>query len=132
MSAQAPTAPSGPVAITSCDDLKERGGYGMGNLTVLGGHAYHFFKLTVVDNGKVAADSLTYQIDFDTSRYVIGDKATFAPGQPVTHTLRDHGSDVVAGKRPGGSGPTVCTLLAAHFTDGTSWVAPSPAPSAAP
>jgi hypothetical protein len=122
--APAPSAtPAGPVSIESCDVQTARSGFGMGNVTVFG-KGYNFFKIAFTNHGAVTADQLKFQIDFGASRIVIGDSGTFAPNAPTTHTLRDRGSSVVASARPGGSGPTVCSVTYAHFTDGTTYTAP--------
>jgi hypothetical protein len=117
------STPTGPISIESCDVQTARSGFGMGNVTVFG-KGYNFFKIAFTNQTKVPADQLTFQIDFNASRIVIGDVGTFAPGVPTTHTLRDRGSSVVASARPGGTGPTACSVIAAHFTDGTSFTAP--------
>jgi hypothetical protein len=70
---------------------------------------------------------LKFQIDFGASRIVIGDVGTFVPAVQTTHTLRDRGSSVVPSARPGGTGPTVCSVIFAHFTDGTTYAAPDAA-----
>jgi hypothetical protein len=122
-----------PVRIDSCDVKKLNSQTGIGNLFV-NGKAYNFFNVTFTNTAAVAAKRIVFQIDFDKSRYVVGDDGTYAPGDQVTHHLRDHGSDVQASARPGGGGPTQCSVVMVTFVDGTSWnspaaQAPSPSPS---
>jgi len=128
-----PAAPqsAGPIRIDSCNVKKLYSQTGFGSLYV-NGKGYNFFNISFTNTASVAAKRVVFQIEFDTSRYVVGDAGTFAPGEQVTHHLRDHGSDVQAFARPGGSGPTACSVLSASFSDGTTWsapAAPSPAPS---
>lgn len=115
-----PSVPAGPIAVTSCDVVKQNSQLGTNNL-FMNGKAFNFFKVGFVNNGNATADRIVFQIDFDKSRYVVGDKGTYGPGNSVTHTYRDHGSDVTASARPAGTTGTVCTVLSAHFTDGTTW-----------
>ncbi len=97
----------------------------MGNVTVFG-KGYNFFKIAFTNQTKVPSDQLKFQIDFGASRILIGDTGTFVPTVQTTHTLRDRGSSVVASARPGGTGPTVCSVISAHFIDGTTYTAPDP------
>jgi hypothetical protein len=117
------STPVGPISIESCDVQTARSGFGMGNVTVFG-KGYNFFKIAFTNQTTVPADQLKFQIDFGASRIVIGDSGTFVPAVETTHTLRDRGSSVVASARPGGTGPTICSVIFAHFTDGTAYTAP--------
>ncbi len=125
-------SPLGPITINSCDIKKVNSAYGMGNLSLAVGKGYNFFTIAFTNNGAVAADDITFQVDFNASRILIGDVGSYAPGVTTTHTLRDKGKSVVASARPGGNGPTVCSVASAHFTDGTTWAAPAPAAMNAP
>lgn len=121
-----------PIRIDSCDVQKLNSQTGLGNLYV-NGKGYNFFNVTFTNTGNVTAKQIVFQIEFDKSRYVVGDAGSYAPGDQVTHHLRDHGSNVQAFARDGGSGPTVCSVVSVAFTDGTSWNAPAPAaPSPSP
>lgn len=121
-----------PIRIDSCDVKKLNSQTGFGNLFV-NGKGYNFFNVTFTNTANVTAKRVVFQIEFENSRYVVGDDGSYAAGDQVTHHLRDRGSDVQAFARPGGSGPTVCSVLAVSFGDGTSWSAPTaamPSPSA--
>jgi hypothetical protein len=121
-----------PIRIDSCDVKKLNSQTGLGNLYV-NGKGYNFFNVTFTNTGTVTAKQVVFQIEFDKSRYVVGDAGSYAPGDQVTHHLRDHGSNVQAFARDGGSGPTACSVLSVTFGDGTSWNAPaSGAPSPSP
>ncbi|HET9392438.1 MAG TPA: hypothetical protein VFO29_02775 [Candidatus Rubrimentiphilum sp.] len=113
-----------PIRIDSCDVKKVHTQMGLGNLFV-NGKGYNFFNVTFTNTGSVTVKRIQFQIEFDKSRYVVGDAGSFAPAQQVTHRLRDHGSDVHAFARAGGSGPTACSVLEATFSDGTIWKAPA-------
>lgn len=97
---------------------------GLGNLFI-NGKAYNFFKVDFVNHGAETAERIVFQIDFEKSRYVIGDNGSFAPGVSISHIFRDHGKDVTAGARPAGEDPktTVCNALSVKFKDGTTWSA---------
>jgi hypothetical protein len=123
-----------PIRIDSCDVKKVYGQTGIGNLSV-NGKGYNFFNITFTNTAKVTANKIVFQIEFETSRYVVGDAGSFAPDGQVTHHLRDHGTDVQPFARTGGSGPTLCSVLSVTFSDGTNWNAPaalesSPQPTA--
>ena len=122
--APAQSASPSPIHISSCDVKKVHSQMGLGNLFV-NGKGYNFFNVTFTNTASVMAKRVVFQIEFDKSRYVVGDDGSFAPAQQVTHHLRDHGSDVHAFARAGGSGPTACSVLAVTFSDGTSWNAPA-------
>ena len=103
---------------------------GFGNV-VSNGHGYNFFKVTFTNNAAVAADRIVFQIDFGkASRIVIPDVGTFAPAATVNQTFRDKGKDMVFSARPTpNDGSVICTVLSAHFSDGTSFTSPlAPAP----
>jgi hypothetical protein len=122
---------TGPIHISSCDVKKIYSQTGVNGFSV-NGKGYNFFNITFTNTAKVTASKIVFQIEFETSRYVVGDAGSFAPGNQVTHHLRDHGTDVQPFERAGGSGPTVCSVLAVTFSDGTSWkppVAAVPSPS---
>jgi hypothetical protein len=131
--ASAPAA--GPISIASgCSYKTMNSGMGFGNLTV-NGHGYNFFKVTFTNNATVTADRIVFQIDFGkASRIVIPDVGTFAPGATVNETFRDKGKDMVFSARPvPNDGSVICTVLSAHFKDGTTYTSPlAPAPSASP
>jgi hypothetical protein len=120
----APAQSASPIHIASCDVKKVHSQMGLGNLFV-NGKGYNFFNVTFTNTGSVMAKRIVFQIEFDKSRYVVGDEGSFAPAQQVTHRLRDHGSDVHAFARAGGSGPTACSVLEVKFSDGTSWAVPT-------
>jgi hypothetical protein len=121
-----------PIRIDSCDVKQINSQTGLGNLYV-NGKGYNFFNVTFTNTGTVSAKQIVFQIEFDKSRYVVGDAGSYAPGDQVTHHLRDHGSNVQAFARDGGTGPTACSVLSVTFTDGTSWNAPAAAePSPTP
>jgi hypothetical protein len=107
---------------------------GFGNVTV-NGKGYNFFTVTFTNSAKVAADQIVFQIDFGkASRIVIPDVGTFAPGATVKNTFRDKGKEMVFSARPvPNDGSVICTVLSAHFADGTTYTSPSaPAPSSSP
>ena len=97
---------------------------GLGNLFV-NGKGYNFFNVTFTNTASEMVKHVVFQIEFDKSRYVVGDAGSFAPAQQVTHRLRDHGKDTHAYARAGGSGPTACSVLSVTFGNGTSWNAPT-------
>jgi hypothetical protein len=131
----ASTAAAGPISIASgCSYKTMSSGMGFGNLTV-NGHGYNFFKVTFTNNATVAADRIVFQIDLaKASRIVIPDVGTFAPGATVNETFRDKGKDMVFSARPvPNDGSVICTVLSAHFKDGTTYTSPlAPAPSPSP
>jgi hypothetical protein len=118
----APAQSASPIHINSCDVKKVHSQMGLGNLFI-NGKGYNFFNITFTNTGSMMVKHVVFQIEFDKSRYVVGDAGSFAPGQQVTHRLRDHGKDVHAFERAGGHGPTACSVLAATFGDGTEWKA---------
>lgn len=135
-SAQSPSpatsaaAATGPIHIDSCNVQKINSQMGFGNL-FLNGKGYNFFNITFTNTAQVAVKRIVFQVEFDKSRYVLGDDGTFAPGAQITHHLRDHGKDVHAFARAG-TGPTVCTVLSATLADGTTWSPPVASPAPAP
>jgi hypothetical protein len=126
VSAQTPAPAAGPIQISSCDVKGIAGETGFGNLFI-NGHKYNFFNITFTNTAKVAATDVKFQVDFSKSRYVLDDAGSFAPGQQVTHHIRDHGKSVQALARPAGedTSKTQCSVLSATFADGTTW---TPAP----
>jgi hypothetical protein len=127
-SAPASAAPSaspstGPIRIDSCDVKKLYSQMGLGNLFV-NGKGYNFFNVTFTNTAQVPVKRIVFQIEFDKSRYVVGDDGTFQPGVQVTHHLRDQGKDVKAFARTG-TGPTACSVLSATYADGTTWEPPA-------
>lgn len=108
-----------PIHINSCDVKKLHSQYGLGDLFVKG-KGYNFFNVTFTNTSAETVNHVVFQVEFEKSRYVVGDKGTFAPGQEVTHRLRDHGSGVQAFARTG-TGPTECSVLSATFSNGTTW-----------
>ncbi|HEX5275334.1 MAG TPA: hypothetical protein VFW34_08660 [Candidatus Rubrimentiphilum sp.] len=112
--------PAGPIRIDSCDVKKVHSQMGLGDLFVKG-KGYNFFNVTFTNTGSETVKHIVFQIEFDKSRYLVGDEGSFAPGQQVTHRLRDHGSDVHAFAREGGNGATACSVQAVTFSNGTSW-----------
>ena len=114
---------SSPIHINSCDVKKVHSQYGLGDLFIKG-KGYNFFNITFTNTSAELAKHVVFQIEFEKSRYVVGDAGMFEPGQQVTHRLRDHGSDVHAFARTG-TGPTECSVLAVTFGNGTKWSAPN-------
>ncbi len=106
-------------------------GFGFGNTTLNVGHGYNFFTVTFTNTAAVAADKIVFQIDFGkASRIVIPDAGTFAPGATITTTFRDKGKDMLFSARPSpNDGSVICTVLSAHFADGTTYASPQ-APAA--
>ncbi len=123
-------AVAGPIRIDSCNVQKLNSQMGFGNLFI-NGKGYNFFNITFTNTAQVAVKRIVFQVEFDKSRYVLGDDGTFAPGAQITHHLRDHGKDVHAFARVG-TGPTVCTVLSATLADGTTWSPPVASPAPAP
>lgn len=113
-----------PIRIDSCDVKKVHSQLGLGDLFIKG-KGYNFFNVTFTNTASEMIKHVVFQVEFDRSRYVVGDAGSFAPAQQVTHRLRDHGKDTHAYARAGGSGPTACSVLEATFSDGTSWKAPA-------
>ena len=128
-------APTGPISIADgCSYKTMYTGMGFGNLTV-NGKGYNFFTVTFTNNAKVAADRIVFQIDFGkASRIAIPDAGTFAPGATTKTTFRDRGKEMVFSARPvPNDGSVICTVLSAHFADGTTYTSPlAPAPSSSP
>jgi hypothetical protein len=128
-------AAGGPISIASgCSYKTLNSGFGLGNSVTVNGKGYNFFTVTFTNNAKVASDRIVFQIDFGkASRIVIPDAGTFAPGATVTNTFRDKGKEMVFSARPvPNDGSVICTVLSAHFIDGTTYAspaAPSPSPS---
>lgn len=120
----APSAQTGsPIHINYCDVKKLHSEYGLGNLFIKG-KGYNFFNVTFTNTSKETVKRIVFQIEFEKSRYEVADAGSFAPGEKVTHRLRDHGKDTHAFARTG-TGPTECSVLAATFGDGTIWKAPA-------
>jgi hypothetical protein len=123
----APTASAtpGPIAVTACEVQKTSTVFG--GVLVFNGKTQNSFKIGFTNTSSVAADRVVLQIDFEKSQYVFPASGTFSPGVSVTRAYPDHGSGVVASARPGGyASSTVCAVRSAHFTNGTTWSAPSP------
>jgi len=119
-----PTPSSGPISIATCELASAKSGYGMGNLTVFG-HQTNFFRVIFTNTAAVSADHVTFQIDFSKSRITIGDSGSFAPSASITQIFREKGKDITEIARPGGDGPIACTVLDAHFADGTTFSSPA-------
>lgn len=96
----------------------------MGNLTVFG-HQTNFFRVVFTNTAAAPADHVTFQIDFSKSRITIGDSGSYAPNASITQIFREKGKDITEIARPGGDGPIACTVLNAHFTDGTTFTSPA-------
>ena len=122
-----PVASTGPISMATCELASAKSGYGMGNLTVFG-HQTNFFRVVFTNTATVSADRITFQIDFGKSRITIGDAGSYAPNTSVTQIFREKGKDISEVARPGGDGPIACTVISAHFMDGTTWAGPVATP----
>ncbi len=123
-----------PISIADgCSYKTLNSGFGFGNTTFNVGHGYNFFSVKFTNDAAVAATKIVFQIDFGkTSRIVIPDVGTFAPGATVSTTFRDKGNGMVFSARPvPNDGSVICTVLSAQFADGTSYTSPL-APTASP
>jgi hypothetical protein len=132
--APASAAAAGPISVADgCSYKTMNSGFGFGNVTLNVGHGYNFFTVKFTNNAAVTADKIVFQIDFGkASRIVIPDAGTFAPGATTTTTFRDKGKDMVFSARPSpNDGSVICTVLSAHFADGTTYTSPL-APTASP
>jgi hypothetical protein len=129
----APAATS-PISIADgCSYKTVSSGMGFGGPVTIFGKGYNFFTVKFTNTAAVAADKIVFQIDFGkASRIVIPDAGTFAPGTTVQQTFRDKGSEMIFSARPTpNDGSVICTVLFAHFADGTSFTSPL-APAASP
>jgi hypothetical protein len=99
-----------PVTLTGC------------HVTHSKGSANATFHVQYMNNGKVAVDEIRFTTDFGSGNKprTFTDKGTFAPGTMIMRSfnLTTH-SHVGIPSKP------ECTLQYVHFTDGTSWHAPS-------
>ncbi len=110
-------------------------GMGFGGPISVNGKGYNFFTVKFTNTASVAATKIVFQIDFGkTSRIVIPDVGTFAPGDTVQQTFRDKGREMTFGTRPTpNDGSVICTVLSAQFADGTTYTSPlATVPSPAP
>lgn len=123
LGAAPPAEPASPIHIDSCDVKKLHSELGLGSLFIKG-KGYNFFNVTFTNTSKETVKHIVFQIEFEKSRYEVSDAGSFAPGEKVTHHLRDHGKDTHAFARAG-TGPTECSVLAATFSNGESWKAPA-------
>ncbi len=134
--AAADTGPVSPIAVADgCSYKTMSSGFGFGGAVTINGKGYNFFNVSFTNNATTAADRIVFQIDFGkSSRIVIPSAGTFAPGQTVKQTFRDKGKEMVFSERPTpNDGSVICTVLSAHFVDGTEWMSPSaPMPSPTP
>src|SRR5947209_10579442 len=76
-----------PIRIDSCDVKKLHSQYGLGDL-FFKGKGYNFFNITFTNTSKETVKRISFQIEFEKSRYVVADAGSFAPDQQVTHHLR--------------------------------------------
>ncbi len=123
-----------PIAIADgCSYKTMSTGFGFGNTTLNIGHGYNFFSVKFTNDAAVPATKIVFQIDFGkSSRIVIPDVGTFAPGATINTTFRDNGKGMIFSSRPvPNDGSVICTVLSADFADGTSYAAPL-APVASP
>jgi len=131
-----PAAPAAaPISIADgCSYKTLSSGFGLfGNTELNLGHGYNFFTVKFTNNAAVAANKIVFQIDFGkSSRIVIPDAGTFAPGATTSTTFRDRGKEMTFGARPTpNDGSVICTVLSAQFADGTTYTSPL-APTATP
>ncbi len=130
----APTTAASPISIAEgCSYKTVSSGMGFGGAFTGNGKGYNFFTVGFTNSAAVAADRIVFQIDFGkSSRIVIPDAGTFAPGVAQKQTFRDKGKEMVFSSRPTpNDGSVICTVLSAHFVDGTSYTSPL-APEASP
>jgi hypothetical protein len=130
--APSPTPAAAPIAIADgCSYKTLNSGFGFGNTTLNVGHGYNFFTVKFTNDAAVAATKITFAIDFGkASRIVIPDVGTFAPGATINTTFRDNGKSMIYSARPvPNDGSVICTVLSAHFADGTTYASPQ-APAA--
>jgi PDZ domain len=80
------------------------------------------FKVVFTNEGKVTADLVQFQIDYGDQRLAIRDVGTFTPGITITHQFKGRGNNVYSSPLLAPA-TFVCTVSAAHFTDGTLWTA---------
>ena len=127
-------ASAAPITIADgCSYKTLSSGMNFGGPVTVNGKGYNFFNVAFTNTAAVTADTVVFQIDFGkASRIVIPDVGSFAPGATMKQTFRDKGKEMVFSERPApNDGSVICTVLSAHFVDGTSWTAPS-APAASP
>jgi hypothetical protein len=129
--AQATPAPvtPGPIQIDSCDVKNNYAQESVGFLA-FNGHQSQGFIIKFTNTAKSPATNIVWQVDFASSRYILGDAGNFAPNDPIQHILRNYGKSVKAEKRPASEGTTTtqCTVLSATFADGSTWAAPAASP----
>jgi hypothetical protein len=106
---------------------------GFGGPVSINGKGYNFFTVKFTNTAAVEAKKIVFQIDFGkSSRIIIPDVGTFAPGATIQQTFRDKGKEMIFGARPTpNDGSVICTVLSAEFTDGTAYASPL-APTASP
>jgi hypothetical protein len=107
--ASAQTAPA-PVSLSGC------------HVSHAKGSANPIFHVQYLNNSKAAVDEIRFTTDFGTGNKprTFSDKGTFAPGMPIMRSF-----NLVTHNHVGLASKPQCTLQYVHFTDGTSWHAPS-------
>jgi hypothetical protein len=107
--ALAQSAPA-PVSLSGC------------HVTHSKGSANPTFHVQYMNNGKVAVDEIRFTTDFGSGNKprTFTDKGTFAPGTMIMRSF-----NLAAHSHVGIPSKPRCTLQYVHFSDGTSWDAPS-------
>lgn len=78
------------------------------------------FKIVFTNEGAVVADLVRFRIDFGSERIFIRDVGKYSPGVTITHIYKRRGGNVVSSPllKPAALS---CSLIAAHFVDGSEW-----------
>ncbi len=91
--------------------------------TTLGDPSVLRFSFT--NDAKIAAKEIDVAlIEHDRVVQSVKDSGTFSPGEAIHHKFR-----LDPAVSPIGAGSAYCAIAAVKYADGTSWTAPSPAPS---
>jgi hypothetical protein len=86
------------------------------------GSANPTFHVQYMNNGKVAVDEIRFTTDFGSGNKprTFTDKGTFEPGTMIMRSF-----NLASHSHAGIPSKPQCTLQYVHFSDGTSWHAPS-------
>ena len=82
------------------------------------------FKIVFTNEGAVVADLVRFQINFGSESIFIRDVGKYSPGVTITHVYKRRGGNVVSSPLLKPAALT-CSLIAAHFVDGTEWTPPT-------
>lgn len=78
------------------------------------------FRIVFTNEDTIAADLVRFQVDLGHERLFIGDVGKFSPGVAISHLFRRRGGNVISSPLFSPANLS-CSVVAAHFIDGTEW-----------